>query len=489
MFRRTTTARLVLSRHRHPPHPRVSCLNTNNYSSSSQPPRDSPGTIAVTFGALIAGACGFYSISQSGASHSVPSLVEPADEGHIPVRSPVKVYSLKAADAKIRQQATSFTFDGHNGHGRIDVVRVASNNPVEDEWAVAVGKGVGGNKTLYAGVYDGHAGWATSAVLRQALIPYVSHAVSRIAASTSPELIDSAIKSAFSNLDARIMNEAKYAAQGAAAAEPGSAAVLAAIAPAVSGSCALLSMYEPASSMLRTAVTGDSRAVLGSWSDEAGGYSAVALSKDQTGFNQDEVRRLDKAHPGEIGDMIDPKTGRLLGIAITRGFGDHRWKLSKDAVTSLQGNFYGFAGRPGYKSPPYMTAEPEVTTRKVATKDFVILASDGLWDVISNDDAVECVSRWLAAKKAGKPETVIDAKTALTVGEDGWPSYKATPEFFAIEDLDNAAVCLVKNALGGNRRTLFCGSMTAYSPVSRYIRDDVTVQVVFFQDPYGSTTK
>ncbi|KAG8410383.1 hypothetical protein J3459_017195 [Metarhizium acridum] len=244
------------------------------------------------------------------------------------------------------------------------------------------------------------------------------------------------------------MNEAKYAAEGAATAEPGSAAVLAAIAPAVSGSCALLSMYDPTSSIVRTAVTGDSRAVLGSWSDEAGSYSAVALSKDQTGFNQDEVRRLDKAHPGEIGDMIDPKTGHLLGIAITRGFGDHRWKLSKDAVASLQGSFYGFAGRPKYKSPSYMSAEPEVTTRKVAIKDFVILASDGLWDVISKNNAIECVSRWLAAQKAGKPETIIDARTVPTVGEDEWPSYKATPEFFAIEDLDNAAVRLVKKCIG-----------------------------------------
>ncbi|KAG8406244.1 hypothetical protein J3459_019283 [Metarhizium acridum] len=181
---------------------------------------DSPGTIAVTFGALIAGAYGFYFLSQSGPLHSVPSLVEPADEDHIPVRSPVEVHSLKAADAKTRQQATSFTFGGNNGNGRIDVVRVASNNPVEDEWAVAVGKGVGGSKTLYAGVYDGHAfpsplenptstahhdnpellmliallaplsGWATSAVRQQALIPYVSHAVSRIAALANPDVID-----------------------------------------------------------------------------------------------------------------------------------------------------------------------------------------------------------------------------------------------------------------------------------------------------------
>ena len=74
------------------------------------------------------------------------------------IECPVKAYSLREANAKIREQATSFVFNVHNGgRGRADVVRVSSNNPVEDEWALAVAPGVGGNETLYAGVYDGHA--------------------------------------------------------------------------------------------------------------------------------------------------------------------------------------------------------------------------------------------------------------------------------------------------------------------------------------------
>ena len=310
----------------------------------------------------------------------------------------------------------------------------------------------------------------------------MSNTISRVATSSNNALIDSAIKAAFRDLDARIMHNAQVAAEGGC--EPGSGDVIAAIAAAVSGSCALLSMFDTTTPTVRTAVTGDSRAVLGSWSTETDCYVAEELSVDQTGFNPEEVKRLKKNHPGEIDDIVDPNTGRLLGMAVTRGFGDHIWKLPEDALKYLQANYYGLAPRPKYKSPPYMTAEPEVTTRKVTTKDFVILASDGLWDVISNDDAVACVSRWLACKKSGKAETVNSTKSSFTVSEDGWPSYKATPEFFAIEDLDNAAVCLVKNALGGSRRSMFCGSATAYSPISRYVRDDMTVQVIFFHDPY-----
>lgn len=268
---------------------------------------------------------------------------------------------------------------------------------------------------------------------------------------------------------------------------PGSAEALSALAPVVAGSCALLTMYEPASSVLRTAVTGDSRAVLGSKLAGSDGFAATALSVDQNGFNPDEVARLNAAHPGESAAMLDPETGRLFGMAITRSFGDHRWKYPLDLLKHLEANFFDTGPRPGYKTPPYMTAEPEVTTRRVGTNDFVILATDGLWDHISNEDAVACVSRWLAARRAGQPEQAKAGQSGsveMMVAREGFGSWRATPEHFAIEDLDNAAVCLIRNAFGGTRRELFRGVMTEVSPRSRYVRDDVTVQVIFFKDPY-----
>lgn len=81
-------------------------------------------------------------------------------QSEIPVASPVKVLDLEAANKKIREQAHTFSFDGKDGSkGRIDVVRVPSNNPVEDNWSVGVGRGLGGldASTVFAGVYDGHA--------------------------------------------------------------------------------------------------------------------------------------------------------------------------------------------------------------------------------------------------------------------------------------------------------------------------------------------
>jgi pyruvate dehydrogenase phosphatase len=92
-------------------------------------------------------------------SQIVPSVPSVQDVSTVSVRSPVAVLDHAAANAKLRQEARSFFFESNGGaKGRVDLVRLPSNNPIEDEWALAVGKGVGDAKgTLYAGVYDGHA--------------------------------------------------------------------------------------------------------------------------------------------------------------------------------------------------------------------------------------------------------------------------------------------------------------------------------------------
>ena len=88
----------------------------------------------------------------------VPSLSEYPTEEQIPVNSPVKSIILEDANAKLREDAHTFVFEGHGGaKGRVDFARLGSNNPIEDEWDLKIAKGVGGTKTLYAGVYDGHA--------------------------------------------------------------------------------------------------------------------------------------------------------------------------------------------------------------------------------------------------------------------------------------------------------------------------------------------
>jgi pyruvate dehydrogenase phosphatase len=378
--------------------------------------------------------------------------------------------------------------------------RFRSNEPCEDFFALGTSPGPGEKLWNYWTVLDGHAGRHTAFYLQWTLIPMVSSALTNLPSSASSPEISSAIKTAFLTVDKTIMDRAKTAANWFPAAN---AAAIAALTPAFSGSCALLAAFDPSSSKLRVACTGDSRAVLGRWDATSQSYTAIPLSEDQTGFNAKEVERLAREHPDEP-DVIDPKTGRMLGIAITRAFGDHRWKWDNELIKAVQHKFWGTAPRPGSKSPPYMTAEPEITETNIVRgsgvngkSDFLILASDGLWDRISSAHAVECISRYLAARSRGNgsvkqdPEllahppvfptsfSTLDPGVAVDPEQNQDVDWKATPEFFAIED-ENAAVCLARNAMGGTRRGLFLGILAGPEPLSRNAVDDTTILVVFF---------
>ncbi|KAF6804844.1 protein phosphatase 2C [Colletotrichum musicola] len=463
-------------------------------SPSSKPASRTP-LLVCAFAVSAAAGWGLSSLGRDrGSDGKIPRLgSDPVDLDDL-AQTPVDAGNFQKADEKIREDVFigSFTASGKNTH--VHAARVSSNYPVEDMMTYSLAPGVGKSETLFNGVYDGHAGWATSVLLKKALIPAVSSAIARLPASSPDSSVDATIVKAFTDLDDIISANAKRAVDGLAVGttEPGDSRVTAAIAPAIAGSCALLSIFDPSTSILRVACTGDSRAVLGSASfSGTAAYATRDLSKDQNGHNKSEFDRLAREHPGEEADMIDPKSGRLFGIAVTRAFGDHRWKWDADLIRLARDNFWGTGPRPKASTPPYMTAAPVVTTTAVNAGDFVILASDGLWDHISSEHAVECVSRWIAARRAGKKTP--DDKLAASPGKPssfdmskGWANWAATPEHFVVEDLDNAAVHLVKNALGGNRRTLFTGAALAYPPLARNVRDDVTVQVIFFQDPSKS---
>lgn len=317
----------------------------------------------------------------------------------------------------------------------------------------------------------------TAGVLSKSLIPYVANALSNPTGS-----VEHTIQQAFLRLDERIMGEAKAAIEAGHSA--GTAKVRAAVGPAFAGSCALLLVYEPRSASLHIALTGDSRAVRARWEEGQDKYTADVLSIEQNASNPKEYERIAAEHPGEEQIILDAESGDFMSMGTSRTFGNHRWKWSEELIMKARSNCNSPRPLVKSKTPPYMTACPEVTTRAVQAQDFVILGSDGLWEAISSEDAVECVSRWIAARREGKSEPVVEStESRYDVNDDGSLSRTARPEDFAIEDLDNAAVCLLKNVLGGRHRYMVAGSVTATGPISRYVRDDITAQVIFFQEP------
>lgn len=325
----------------------------------------------------------------------------------------------------------------------------------------------------------------------------------------TPESVDMAIKKGFVRLD----NEIVYESVDKVMKADSKRAAAELLAPALSGSCALLSFYDSRSKLLRVACTGDSRAVLGR-RGPSGKWIATPLSVDQTGANEEEAARLRKEHPGE--DYV-VRHGRILGgLEPSRAFGDASYKWTKETQEKIKSSYFGRTPSQLLRTPPYVTAEPVVTTTKIDPQqgDFVVMATDGLWEMLTNEEVVGLVGQWLEEQAKGKNghsnrteswlRSWFSTQRGLPVEKNGktdqsgqrapvrqlqWGVKSNVDDRFVVED-QNAATHLVRNALGGKDQDMICALLTLPSPYSRRYRDDLTVEVIFFGegDKSGNVT-
>ena len=101
--------------------------------------------------------------------------------------------------------------------------------------------------------------------------------------------------------------------------------------------------------------------------------------------NQKEVKRILAEHPENEHHHII-KGDRLLSIlAPLRAFGDFKFKWDRSTIEDTLGAILGeHACPPNYKTPPYLTARPEVTYHRLSPRDkFLVIGSDGLWDMMT----------------------------------------------------------------------------------------------------------
>ena len=463
-------------------------------------------------------------------------------------RKVLEIMIPEQATQRIRRNEESYLVGRGKGVVRYDVVQLASNDPIEDDHAEKIIEvpqsitpltdGTSSNDWMFWGVYDGHSGWTTSAKLRQALISFVARELnttyssalkqpqtSQSALLPSPSSIDAAIKRGFLALDTSIVQHSVTEVLKTQS-KPRAASLLA---PALAGSCALLSFYDSSSKILRVACTGDSRAILGRRSTTSPTkWTVLPLSVDQTGGNEDEAARLRAEHPGEPGVV---RNGRVLGgLEPSRAFGDATYKWSQEIQERMKREFFGRTSNTQIKTPPYVTAEPVVTTTKVYPDkgDFVVMATDGLWEMLTNEEVVGLVGQWLekhpeaqrasSGKSNGMPGAVDGAVVASTgdPAADSWlrswfSSSQKHPADLPVQQLEdqsrdqsgqrapmrqkqwglspstssasgvlssdryvvedkNAATHLIRNALGGGDRDMVCSLLTLPSPYSRRYR-------------------
>ncbi|KAF7295888.1 Serine/threonine protein phosphatase 2C [Mycena chlorophos] len=267
-----------------------------------------------------------------------------------------------------------------------------------------------------------------------------------------------------------------------------------------SGSSAVVAFYQGNLKQLHVAVVGDCRAVLGRKRPtepapqtlilEAGSgeappkYDVHVLSVDQTPDNLDEVARLRAAHPNEPQLF---RGGSFLGWGITRAFGTGVMKWGVEMQNWMHENVLGRKPHALCQSPPYFTAEPEITVTDVQSGDFMIMASDGFWECLTNEEAVGLVGLWLNLR-GGSPltetatgERVVDRQDLpvdIKGGKTYYERWGVKKRFITAGE--SAGEVLVRNALGGADKDLYDALIDTPAPHSRLLRDDISLAVVFF---------
>jgi len=154
----------------------------------------------------------------------------------------------------------------------------------------------------------------------------------------------------------------------------------------VSGSTAIFVVMDGRSKEYFIANVGDSRAVL------SRGGMAVDLSVDHTLKRKDELERV-------IAAGCKVKDNRVNGVlAVTRSFGDTQHKEEEEEGSGV-------------------LAIPEITREKIEKMDeFLILATDGLWDVMSSQQAINFVRLSLNKYHSVKRVSKDLAKEAIKLG-------------------------------------------------------------------------
>lgn len=338
--------------------------------------------------------------------------------------------SRRSGDAFGRTDGLMWYKDlGCHVNGEFSMAVIQANNLLEDQSQVESGplsSLKSGPYGTFIGVYDGHGGPETSRFVNDNLFVNLKKF-----ASEHQEMSANVIKKAFLATEEEFLSLVREQWNTS----PQIASV---------GTCCLTGVI--CNGLLYVANAGDSRVVLGRAERGIGGVSAIQLSTEHNASIESVRDELRSLHPDDSKIVVlKHNVWRVKGIIqVSRSIGDAYLKKQEFNREPLLAKFR--LSEPFSKQ--ILNPEPSIFIHKLNPKDqFLVFASDGLWEHLGNQEAVDIVNSY---PRNGIARRLV--KAALRVA-----AKKREMRYSDLKKIDRG--------------------------VRRHFHDDITVVVVFLDPP------
>ncbi|XP_016671347.1 probable protein phosphatase 2C 38 isoform X1 [Gossypium hirsutum] len=268
---------------------------------------------------------------------------------------------------------------GEHVAGEFSMAVIQANNLLEDHSQLESGpisSFKSGPHGTFVGIYDGHGGPETARFINKHLFSHIKTFNGAEFTTENHGMSADVISKAFLATEEDFLNLVKEQFET----KPQIASV---------GSCCLVGII--CSGLLYIANAGDSRVVLGRLEKAFKEVKAVQLSSEHNASFESVREELRSFHPDDPQIVVlRHNVWRVKGIIqISRSIGDAYLKKPEFNREPLLPKFRV----PNSFEKPILQAEPAISVQKLRPEDqFLIFASDGLWEHLSNQEAVNIVS-------------------------------------------------------------------------------------------------
>ncbi|KAJ6900525.1 protein phosphatase 2C 38 isoform X1 [Populus alba x Populus x berolinensis] len=287
--------------------------------------------------------------------------------------------SSNGGDAAGRAEGLLWYKDsGQHVNGEFSMAVIQANNLLEDYSQLESGPMSSvdpGPQGTFVGVYDGHGGPEAARFVNERLFENIKtiHGAEFTSENNgmSADVINKAFLATEDEFLSLVKNQWLHKPQIASV-----------------GACCLVGVV--CSGVLYIANAGDSRAVLGRLERAIKEIKAVQLSYEHNASIESVREELHSLHPNDPHIVVlKNKVWRVKGlIQISRSIGDAYLKRAEYNREPLLAKFR----LPEPFNKPILKAEPTILVQKLYPEDqFLIFASDGLWEHLSNQEAVDFV--------------------------------------------------------------------------------------------------